>query len=117
MYLDRDHFEKVEDVETTRQGDLVWFGIEDAGIQPEEFVPVYLDGALVNWADFPIKHVSLCTGDKDERGRQLLLHATHVGGTNTIWPIDKFAEYRKYRKMYGITRLIPALRRLVNGIN
>lgn len=112
MYLDRDHFKKVENTQDMCQGDLVWFGIEDAKIEPEEFVPVYEDGALVNWADFPIKHVSLYTGEKDERDYPLLLHATHVGGTNTIWPIDKFAVYRKYRRMYGITRLIPELRRL-----
>ena len=116
MYLDRNHFEKVNGTEAMRQGDLVWFGIDNATIEPEEFELVYEHGVLVNWADFPVKHVSVYIGNKDERGVPLLLHATHVGGTNAVWPVDRFVEYRKYRRMYGITRLIPELRRAEDGI-
>lgn len=89
-----------------RRGDLAWFGTENADIEPEVFVPVYKDGALTNWADFPIKHAAIHTGEADEAGNPLLLHSTHVEGTNTVWPLPKFAIYRKYRKLYGITRLI-----------
>ncbi len=106
MYLDTDRFTKVDSIAEMRRGDLVWFGIDKATIEPEEFTPVYENGALTNWSDFPIKHAAIHTGDADIDGNPLLLHSTHVEGTNTIWPLPKFAVYQKYRKLYGISRLI-----------
>ncbi|HSH56032.1 MAG TPA: hypothetical protein VK983_04365 [Candidatus Limnocylindrales bacterium] len=106
MYLDTHTFTKVNSIADMRRGDLVWFGVDKASIEPEEFIPVYNDGALTNWADFPVKHATVHTGKFDREGNPLLLHSTHVEGTNTIWPLPKFAEYQKYRKLYGITRLI-----------
>ncbi len=106
MYLDKHRFTQVDGLAEMRRGDLVWFGIDKAAIQPEEFEPIYEEGALINWSDFPIKHATIHTGEYDIDDNPLLLHSTHVEGTNTIWPLPKFAEYQKYRKLYGITRLI-----------
>jgi hypothetical protein len=109
MYVDREHFTTVRGIHDMQKGDLVWFGIEDGKIEPEEFRPVYdAHGLLVNWRDFPVKHVTIATGMTDERADPLLLHATHFEGTSVVWPLRKFSEYRRYRRLFGITRLIAA---------
>ena len=108
LYLDRDHFRAVEDHEQMAAGDLVWFGRQDAPYHPEEVLLQYDDqGNLVNWREFPVKHVTIFTGETDESADPLLLHATYLdGGQNRIWPMSRFADYHRYRKLYGITRLL-----------
>lgn len=105
LHLDAEHFNKVDKLEDMQAGDLVWFGVENPDIQVEEFTPVYANGQLMNWADFPVKHVAVYTGGLGENNDYLLLHSTHVEGTNVIWPLEKFKDYVKYRKIYGISRL------------
>lgn len=105
LYLDRQYFDEVPSLEHMQIGDLVWFGIEEPAVAVDEFVPHYIDGQLVNWADFPVKHVAIYTGEIGGGNDYLLLHSTHIEGTNSIWPLAKFADYRKYKKLYGITRL------------
>lgn len=108
MYLDKTRFTHVDGIEMLQRGDLVWFGIEEAPIEPDEFVPVYDNGALTNWRDFPIKHTAISTGQQNLEGDPLLLHSTHLEGTNVVWPLGKFAKYKRYEKLHGITRLVVA---------
>jgi len=103
LYTDSEHFESVADLECMRIGDLVWFGREATNIDPENFIPIYQDRQLLNWEDFPIRHVAIYTGEYDED--YLLLHSTHLEGTNAVWPLSRFASYAAYRKLYGISRL------------
>ena len=107
MFLDRQHFTDVRDISQHRLGDLFWFGVDDAVVEPTAFVPIYDDkGNLTNWKDFPIKHVAVATGRVDDSGDPLLLHSTHIEGTNSIWPMRKFGDYRRYRKLHG-RRALP----------
>lgn len=105
LHMDREHFVNVNNLQDMQTGDLLWFGIEEPAVAVDDFVPHYVDGQLVNWIDFPVKHVAIYTGEKNEDNDYLLLHSTHVEGTNVIWPLAKFAGYQKYEKLYGITRL------------
>jgi len=105
LYQDSRHFEKLDDLAELEFGDLVWFGVKNPSISPAEFVPVYEDGRLVNWREFPIKHVGINVSQGSE-GEPEILHATFVEGTNTVWPLSKFGHYPKYSQTYGASRLI-----------
>jgi hypothetical protein len=59
---------------------------------------------LANFSDFPVKHVAICTGTRED-GDHLLLHASSADGTNALWPLGKFAGYDRYRRIYAIRRL------------
>lgn len=41
----------------------------------------------------------------------MLLHATDVEGTNTIWPLPQFQEHRRYERIYRVSRILgdPAM--------
>lgn len=104
LHRDRNYFKELDVEEERRTGDLEWFGIEDPSIVPSDFVPHYEDGELVNWRDYPIKHVAIHTGEESVDGA-LLLHSTSITGTNSIWPHSIFKKYRRYKKSYGVTRL------------
>lgn len=106
LYLDREYFKPVDAIDDMRAGDLVWFGLQEALRQPEEVQLQYDEaGNLVNWREFPVKHVAVNTGLQVE-DEPLLLHATNVEGRhNKIWPLSKFWSYPRYQKLYGITRL------------
>lgn len=107
MYLDQQYFATVDSVQSSRRGDLYWFGIEDPHIQPDEFSFEYQDGELINWADFPVKHVAIHTGNALGSHNPLLLHST-FRVNNVIWPLEKFSNYIRYSKLYGITRLMQS---------
>lgn len=105
MYLDTERFARVPATGSLGQGDLVWFGVSGAATRPEDFQPQYENGALVNWRSFPVKHVTVFTGEHDEAGDPLLLHTTHLTGTNVIWPLRRFGEHRRYQHQFGASRL------------
>lgn len=107
LYKDREHFRPMNERELNQIGDLMWFGIEDPPVNVDEFVPCYEDGKLINWADFPVKHVAIHTGE-DNDGDPLLLHSTSIVGTNIVWPMSYFKTYKRYRRFYGATRLLVA---------
>ncbi len=109
LFLDRTHFKPIETARQLQAGDLVWFGIQDPHTPPEAVKLHYsTDGALVNWRDFPVKHVAICTGQRDiATAEPLLLHATQAeGGGTKLWPISKFQQYARYKKIYAVTRLM-----------
>lgn len=109
LYTDKQYFTRVDNLADARHGDLVWFGIADPPIEPEAFVPLYQNGMLVNWRNFPVKHVAIHTGKHDKQGEPLLLHASQKDNTNVIWPFSQFAERnRRWQKFYGISRLAIA---------
>jgi hypothetical protein len=104
LYLDCTYFEDVPSIENLEAGDLIWFGVDDPRIQPEEFEPVYDNGQLINWREFPVKHVGVHTGEFEDDD-PLVLHATHIERTNAVWPLSRFADYSRYRKIYSVRRL------------
>jgi hypothetical protein len=102
MYQDTEHFKPVEDFQL-QTGDLVWFGIEKPLTPPENIELVYnAAGDLVNWRDFPVKHVGVVFDVKEE---SRILHATHVTGTNVLWTLSDFAQHQRYRRLYKTSRL------------
>lgn len=103
MFTDDEHFDTVPDVAAVQAGDLVWFGVANPKLDVTDFVPIYQNDELVNWPDFPVKHVGIAIG-KEEQQDPSILHATWFAGTNVIWPLSKFARYQKYAKIYGIQR-------------
>lgn len=109
LYTDTQYFTRVDDLAEARRGDLLWFGVANPVIEPAAFVPLYRDGMLVNWRDFPVKHVAVHTGKRDEQDEPLLLHASQEDSTNVIWPLPEFAKRNKrWEKFYGISRLAIA---------
>ena len=62
-------------------GILGWLGVDRPRVEQEEFVPQYDGDELVNGSDFPVKHVAICTGTRDEDDH-LLLDASFADGTN-----------------------------------
>jgi hypothetical protein len=106
LELSRDltHFEPVPGPERMRAGDLVWFGVDGPRAGLDEFVPQYDGDELVNGSDVPVKHVAICTGSRDDRD-SLLLHASSVDGTNALWPLRRFGDYDRCRRIYAIRRL------------
>src|SRR3990167_3284453 len=106
LYGDRDHFRAVEDIADAQEGDLAWFGLANPQVGVEEFRPVYSDGQLANWREFPVTHVGVFADVSN--GDPRILHATPVEGTNTVLPLSEFAGYKRYERLYGITRLMAA---------
>ncbi len=107
LFLDHEHFAPVTDISHLQLGDLVWFGNINNVADPSQIELRYSKhGQLINWREFPVKHVAVFTG-VTEANDPLLLHATFFGGgKNTVWPLSKFQTYQRYQKMHGITRLI-----------
>lgn len=103
LYKDTTYFEDVYDFDSAEVGDLVWLGVANSRVSVENFAPKYKDGELTNWREFPVKHVAIHTGESSLDGN--LLHATAIEGTTTVWPIQKFNDYPRYKKVYGIKRL------------
>ena len=99
-------FEPVGDPGRMRDGDLVWFGVDRPRVGLDEFVPHYDCDELVNGGDVPVKHVGIYAGPGDG-GDLLLLHASSVDGTNALWPLRRFRDYDRYRRIYAIRRLPP----------
>lgn len=104
LFTDTFHLDEVASLSDMQDGDLIWFGVEESLTEVEDFVPVFQDGLLVNWRDFPVKHVGIFTG-RSENGEPLILHSTSVEGTNVVWPLSRFNGYARYRKIYGVKRL------------
>lgn len=104
LYQDAGYFDEISSLSAMEVGDVIWFGVETPTIEPGAFVPVYEDGILVNWRDFPVKHAGIFHG-WSSNGEPEILHATHLAGTNVIWPLSKFAEFRRYQKIYSVRRL------------
>jgi hypothetical protein len=104
LVRDLEHFEPVPDPEHMQAGDLVWLGVDRPRVEQEEFVPQYDGDELVNRSDFPVTHVAICTGTRDD-DNHLLLHASFADGTNALWPLRRFRDHDRYRRIYGIRRL------------
>jgi hypothetical protein len=102
---DLEHLEPVPDPGRMRTGDLVWFGVDRPAVGLDEFVPQYDGDELANPDDVPVKHVAICTGDDGEDDDRLLLHASSVDGTNALWPLRKFRDYDRLRRIHAIRRL------------
>lgn len=109
LVRDTGYFEPVPDPDGMRAGDLVWFGISRPPVPPEEFLPRYDGDELANFRDFPVKHVAIATGSGDGPDH-LLLHASSVDGTNALWPLRRFRDHDRYRRIYAIRRLRPEFR-------
>ena len=110
LFNDLADFEAVPAGYGLEAGDLVWFGRDQPGVALRAFTPRYVAGELVNFDDFPVNHVAICTGSRDDAGDYLLLHASSREGTNSAWPMRRFLGYDRYRRVYATTRLRPQLR-------
>lgn len=108
MYFDRQHFTSADSDTNLQLGDLVWLGTSKPTVRVEAFVPRYAGKELVNWSDFPVNHVAIATGETNPNGDALLLHSTHITGTNVIWSSQAFQTHPGHEQVYGITRLKTA---------
>lgn len=105
MFSDTSHFKTVESIDFLEPGDLMWFGLRHPGIPIDQYQPQYDErGTLVNWRDNPVKHVAIYTGEQ-ANDDYLMLHATNIEGTNAVWPLQKFASFKRYERVYRISRL------------
>jgi hypothetical protein len=103
---DQEHFRSVPSASLMRPGDLVWFGLANPVINVEDFVPRFEGGRLSNFNEYPINHVAINTGVRDQ-GDYLLIHANQLDQSNTIWPLRAFQLHDRYSKVYAIMRLRP----------
>lgn len=105
MVGDRQRFETVKDLNDLRPADLFWFGQDVPEDVLAAFEPQYnQDQWLLNWQDNPVNHVAIFTGYRDHGGEPLLLHASPEDGRNAIWPLAKFAQYPRYKKLWRVSR-------------
>lgn len=104
LVCDREHFEPVPGPSAMQTGDLAWFGVPDPSVSLDEFVPRYRGDELLNFEELPISHVAISTGARDGIDH-VLLHASAVDGTTALWPLRRFREYERYRRIYAIRRL------------
>ena len=105
MYHDSEYFRLVDTDEAIQTGDVFWFGSVKK-IHPVEFEPVYDGDELINWDDFPVKHIAIYSGERAPNGDPLLLHSTPITGTNSIWPLTRFRYHCSSKRLYGISRLL-----------
>jgi hypothetical protein len=101
---DLEHFEPVQDPGRMKAGDLVFFGVDRPSVSLDEFVPQYGGDELANPGEVPVKHVAICANDGDGDDR-LLLHASSADGTNALWPLRRFRDYDRLRRIHVIRRL------------
>jgi hypothetical protein len=106
LSTDAEHFASIPSASLMRPGDLVWFGVAGPAARVEDFVPRFEDGRLANFNEYPINHVAIYTGVR-EQGDYLLIHANPIDQTNTVWPLRAFQDHDRYGKVYAITRLRP----------
>jgi hypothetical protein len=104
MFRDRQHFEPVAGGSEPCVGDLLWFGAADPAVSPDDFVPRFQAGELVNVRDFAVNHVAIRT-DTTPGTDAPLLHASPLDGTNALWPLRRFGQYPRYARVYGVHRL------------
>jgi hypothetical protein len=106
MFGDTEHTETVDPAMDLQPYDLIWFGLQESDGWANEFVPRYdANGALTNWRDNPLRHIGIHTGDIDESGDPLILHASPHEETNVVWPLREFAEHSRYRQIHRVARL------------
>lgn len=104
LVRDLEHFELVACQDRMQAGDLVWLGVDRPRVALKDFVPQYCGDELLNFNDFPVNHVAICTGIR-ENGDDVLLHASTVDGTNALWPLREFGRHDRYSRIYSIQRL------------
>lgn len=104
MTHDTQYFEEVSTLSAMQLGDIVGFGSAKPQFQINTFKPKFIGGELINWQDFPVKHFAVYINEKLP-GDYLMLHASPVDGTVSVWPLKKFSRYKNYQKIYYIKRL------------
>jgi len=109
LIRDREHFEPVAGPGQMQAGDLVWLGVDHPLVGLADFIPRYSGDELLNFDEFPVNHVAMGTGMR-ENGDHLLLHASTVDGTNALWPLRQFGQHARYSRIYSIQRLRQELR-------
>lgn len=50
-------------------------------------------------------HKAVYTGLRDEGGDPLIIHSNGVDGKSSMWPLRRFAEVERYKKLYAIKRI------------
>lgn len=106
MVIDELYFQTLSMDSEMQAGDLVWLGLENPAISLADFMPEYDEGNnLLNWRANPVKHVAIYTGQRINDDL-MMLHASQMNNSNTIWPLRQFSRYRRYKKIYRISRLI-----------
>ena len=104
LVRDREHFEPVAGPGRMRAGDLVWLGVDRPPVRLEDFIPQYRGDELLNFTEFPVNHVAICTGMREDDDH-VLLHASKADGTNALWPLREFGQHDRYSRIYSIQRL------------
>jgi len=66
LSTDQEHFTSIPSASLMRPGDLVWFGLANPVISVEDFVPRFEGGRLSNFNEYPINHVAINTGVRDQ---------------------------------------------------
>lgn len=50
-------------------------------------------------------HKAVYTGLRDEEGDPLLIHSNGIDGESSIWPLGRFANVKRYQRLYAIKRI------------
>ncbi len=87
-----------------RVGDGISFGPQAPKIAIDRFMPEFDEqGYLMNWRDFPIRHIGIVASVGGDTGPQIL-HASQYDGKSTIWPLDMFQNFPRYARQFGTHR-------------
>lgn len=83
----------------------------------EQFIPIGTQDGLVHGDIFmfgrknlkdPRKlHLAIFTGEEDNEGDPILIHATTVEQKVALWPMRQFQLYKRYEILYAVKRFCP----------
>jgi hypothetical protein len=104
LVRDLEHFEPVGSPDRMQAGDLAWLGADRPLVRLEDFIPGYCGDELLNFNDFPVSHVAICTGIR-KNGDHVLPRASTVDGTSALWPLRESVHHDRYSPIYSIQRL------------
>ena len=90
LYEDMTFFRNLSEGERLMRGDLMMFGPP-------------------NLKDMKRLHMTFVSGEFDAQDNPYILHCTSTGNGVQVWPLEKFARYDKYGKLYAKRRLRPEI--------
>lgn len=105
MFYHNNFLRNITDEEEFVLGDILFFGKEGLTELFANYIPRYNEGTLVNGSDFPGLHVGIYTGNKTTETIPLIIHASFIDKGVSVWPLDKFLQYPRYKKIYAVKRL------------
>jgi len=115
MYCDNPYFTQIPSLDDAKLGDVLFCGRQELPAYALAYHPTYNDqreltnqevGDKLIGQQYAGIHLAMYTGDKDDAGSPLLIHANKLEGTVAIWPLAKFTSLEQYATIHAVKRVI-----------